>query len=466
MIGFHRRIISIKIKIVALFLGFFVRYKFKKLAGLLLNYNIAQIQKPHSEGNEYKILFFPKEGFTEDIAASFCGVKQFGLYSLDRRLIKEVFTEFIPKEVVSNNRYLSNNINIENKKKELRAFWVDVLKKIKLNRHIDAVMTGNFSFAVEQEMTAALEETGIPVIALHKECLNTPRLEEFYKDVYVSRKNPFLGSIICVYNESERRIQKAARVTDPQNIVITGMPRLDFIHKQRRSSISSLMANSNISRPIVLFFSFNPKTGFPVISFRDQKKGDIVCEKLERELDELSVPMLTDACHHAMVNLAIKNPDIEVIIKTKANAETFINIENIYGKQFAPPDNFKFVHGGDPFDLILKSTVVCGFNSTTLLEAIALNKPVITPRFYETLDKKIRPYIIDLRSAVQYADSPQDLIKKILTECEASAVDKYEYRLDRDQIHVLDEYTGNSDGKAGERVRNVVIDLITKRKQN
>ena len=85
----------------------------------------------------------------------------------------------------------------------------------------------------------------------------------------------------------------------PDRIVITGMPRLDRIHRIRTRGLQDGDRSSK-DRPLVLFFSFNAKTGLPVIG-RKAETGD---EILEKEMEELTLQELVRSSHQAMVDLA------------------------------------------------------------------------------------------------------------------------------------------------------------------
>jgi hypothetical protein len=449
----------IKNKASAFALSIFSRYRLVHATGFLLLLNISTYKKAHiRDGREINILFLPKAGFNEDMVACFGETPEYSLYSLDRSLIKSICYSFLPDEI-DNFNYRSEELIVISLKRELRSFWVQVFQVILKRRRIDALMSGNFSYAAEQELIGAFNEMGIPAIALHKECLNTPRLEDFYIDIYKHGKNPFQGAKILVYNESERNIQLAGGISTPENIIITGMPRLDNIHmlRQRQGAVKK---SSHNGKPLVLFFTFNAKTGLPFLEGMGEYKKKVWFERLGYDVGTLSLSKFVRSVHHAMVDLSTNHPEIEIIIKTKGNARTFRNFENIFGKDPIFPKNLRLVHGGDPFDLIAHSTVVCGFNSTALLESIALNKPVVVPKFEEDLEEKIIPYIIDLRDAVQYASSPEDLIEKLLKECEETDGIENSPELSAVQIAVLEEFTGNADGKAGLRVRKVVADAV------
>ncbi|MBN2059256.1 MAG: hypothetical protein JW882_02460 [Deltaproteobacteria bacterium] len=457
---------SLKRRISTFLLAAAARYNLPRLAAFIIVRNVYELQNSRCQNErEINILFFPKTGFNEDIMASFGGIKGYGLYAIERIFSKTVFIKFIPGGVDTNN-YLSKDPFIEGKKEELRFFWVQILNILKNSLRIDVVMTGNFSYAEEQEFFTASEKVNIPVVAVHKECLKTPILEDFFKKVYMDRKNPFPGSKICVYNEVEKRIQSESGIFEAQNIIVTGMPRMDYIHKQRQKKVEDIDVLVK-KKPSVVFFSFNEKTGFPILGRKTkvEKKRKLIHERLDDHLEKLNVRRLMQSCHLKMVDVANENPEIDVVIKTKGDSRTFSNLEGIFGRGFMPPQNLTFVHGGDPFDLIMNSSVVCSFNSTALLEAIAMNRPVVFPRFYEAMEDAVRPYIIDLRDAVEYADSPEDLVKKLLKYCtESSHIVKMSY-LNQIQVDVLNRFTGNTDGKSGSRVRDV-IDMVVNERRN
>jgi len=438
-------------------INYLAKLRWAKLTGFLVALLIEQIQK-RQEKNSVKCihaLILPKAGFTEDIKATFIGDKRFCVYALDRMIIKAIFKAFLPEEIDDNN-YRSTDSNIEQKKTELRSFWIKTLKILFKILKVDVVLSGNFSYAAEQEFAGALSELGIPFVALHKECLKTPALEPFYQEIYKTRKNPFQGTKICVYNEIEKRIQEAAGITSPENIIITGMPRLDLIHHLRQQLFIS--ENFSQKRPTILFLSFNIKAGLPIIGRKLPQHFEVLEEKLER----LNFNRLARFCHLAMLKIARENPEIKVIIKTKGDFMSHKTLDTFFGKNFDCPQNLKVVNGGDLLEVLKESTVVCGFNSTALLEAIALNKPVIIPKFYEALNPEVSPYIIDLEDAVQYADSPEKLIEML----KKAALKRYNNEdlsvLSPSKQRLLKKWLGNSDAQAGHRVKKVIEEVVYK----
>ena len=119
------------------------------------------------------------------------------------------------------------------------------------------------------------------------------------------------------------------------------------------------------------------------------------------------------------------------------------------------PANLEIVEGGDPFELIIRSDVVSGFNTTALLEALAAGKPVVVPRFGEAFNEQMQPYIVHLEDAVEYADSPDELVKRLRKH--ALNPTPVERKLSTTTARVLEKWVGNPDGLAGRRVCDAVL---------
>jgi len=66
----------------------------------------------------------------------------------------------------------------------------------------------------------------------------------------------------------------------------------------------------------------------------------------------------------------------------------------------------------------------------------------------------MKPYVIHMGDAVEYATSPDDLVDKLRTA--ALARRTLNADLHDASIRALDKWVGNSDGRAGERVRNII----------
>lgn len=424
-----------------------------QLAGKLIRSQLVTLKRPEvTEAQAITALILPKPGFSEDIQASLVRDGRFCIVSLDRAYTKFVYRAFMPKTVDDNN-YRSAPPETADKKLQLREFWQAAWPHVSRGQ-IDILLTGNFSYHAEQELTAALEVHGTPVVALHKECLKSPALEAFYQHVYCERKVPFRGRYISTYNEIERDIQIRAGIISPDKVTVCGMARLDKIHRWRKKFGGATRQTEG--RPTVLFMSFNTRTGAPLISRKLPGRREI----LDDVQEAVGWHKLVAECHTAMVDLALQAPDIDVVIKAKDHARALAVIEESFGHDFRSPPNLKIICGGDPFSLITRADVFCGFNSTSLFEALAANVPIVSPCFVEAAADETRGYVIDLGDAAEQAHSRQELIDLLAARARAQHAAGHATTLADAQLWALDHWLGNPDGNAGERIASLVSEIV------
>jgi hypothetical protein len=126
-----------------------------------------------------------------------------------------------------------------------------------------------------------------------------------------------------------------------------------------------------------------------------------------------------------------------------------------YEKATDLPPNLRIAHGGDALPYIAEASIVCGFNSTTIFETLAAGKPVLLPWFSEALSPEALPYILDLRGIVPVAESAQ-VLKHRLIDLALNPL-PVQGELDSAVSEALKYWTGNSDGNAGRRVREMIM---------
>jgi len=432
------------------------RRRWPGLTAVLIAALMIRVQKAKAGGAEARsIVVLPKAGLIEDIAASFGDDDLFNVTTLDRTITKALSTAFLA-HINDDNSYLGNAERDAPAKAALRSFWVATLKQLMKYRRIDAFMTGNFSYHAEQELAAAASELGVAFVVLHKECRKTPRLADFYLDVYRDRKGPFKGSHVLIYNEIEKNIQIGAGVVPGEMIDITGMPRMDIIHRRRRREAASWTPPAPTSRPTILFFSVFERYGLPFV--RRVIDGKSFDEEMPAEVLALNWSSLMSTLHHSMVEIATANPDIDVIIKTKGDPVADDTLRRMFGAVLQLPDNVRLVSGGDPLDLIFASDVACGFNTTAVLESIAADVPTVVPLFAEAVDERMAGFVMDFGDAAVSATSPEHLIES-LVELARRRRGKPALELGPTQQEILVHWVGNADGLAGQRVRDAVFEI-------
>jgi hypothetical protein len=346
---------------------------------------------------------------------------------------------------------MSEDPEIVASKKAYRDFLAKLWKHLSRIGRIDAVLAPNFHYSAQREFAAALEEAGTPFIVLHKENLKSPGRVEFWRDMYRHR-GKFSGRKILVYNETERALQLATSVTAPDKVIVTGMPRLDRIHRWRRANAKS---GNGQAQWQVLFFAFDCREKLPVVRRLDAKRA----AELVGRWGELSWTELCEGTHRAVVDLARRRPDIRVVVKTKGVERQRKDVDRMLRASSNPlPSNLTVINGGDAFQMLTESKVVIGFNTTAQLEAIAAGKPVIVPWFSEALAPKTRDFVIDLGKAVEYAHSPEELVEMACRLVDTS--NGLPREIDINASQALIRWTGNDDGAAGRRVLEAIRNEI------
>jgi glycosyltransferase involved in cell wall biosynthesis len=417
----------------------------------------VRILKPaNSESGQaaYDILLLSKAMVTEDVLASFQDDPRARVSMVSRNSVKALSRAFLPAHMDENN-YVNVSDSDAARARAYRRFLVKLWRKLDRRRHFDAVLTGNFAYFAERELAGALEELGIPFIVIMKESIKNEGYERFWTKVYRERRGPFAGRRILVYGESERSVEVNSGIIAPDRITITGMPRLDFVHRMRRQAAAVGAAHAG---PLsVLFFMFGPKAFIPVL-IRKRSRWPYTrrTEQVDERVDRLGWTRLVEQTQRAIHTMATRYPDLRITIKTKGaeSDKDIATLEQLMGVDRLP-DNIRVVVGGSPQALIFQHDVVCGFNSTSLLEALAAGKPVVVPHYAEALEAEMQPYLVDLEDAVEYAESPEELAE-LLVRC-ARERRQPSADLPAATARVLDKWLFNSDGQAGLRVREAVL---------
>ncbi len=235
------------------------------------------------------------------------------------------------------------------------------------------------------------------------------------------------------------------------------MPRLDVIHNWRSANVGIRAG------PIVLFAHFAEDVGMPILP-KPQRAQRISprssADGFGRNSEQLKLTRLCRDAHRAMVELAVACPEITVLIKSKGRERDLRELPGLLGVSSLGelPGNLRVVHGGSPFELITQASVVCGFHSTLLLEALAAGRPVVVPWFAEALEPRIQRYVHDLGAAVSRASSKDDLIDQLRTL--ALARTPVPAHLPKPTLQLLHAWLGNEDGRAGERAAEAILRVI------
>jgi hypothetical protein len=431
-------------------LAFICRHRFLRsplLAALLFFASLRRVGRKRGS-KRYVALMLPRAGLKEDALAVLEGMPEFSVLTTHNGIMKAIAAGFLPK-TIDNNTYATLSPQEEQAKLRYRAFLQDMMRHVLRFVRMDVIVSGNFTYFAERELHSAAESLGVPFIVLHKENLKSPGRVSYFRYLY-RRRGSFSGRRIIVYNATERDLQTAAGIAPADHIDVCGMPRLDRCHDWRRS-----MAGKRFPQePMVLFFTFGAKTGLPALR-RKGLEGDYF-ESLP-DYDSLNWEQTVQLTMQAIARFAQDNPGVRVVVKSKLSSGHMEVFRTAAEGQI--PSNLQFVDGGDPVVLLQDAWAVVGMNSIALLEAFAMGKTVLCPHYAEAADPAMRPWIADFGSSVEYAQSPERLIAR-LSEIASGPVPVVPTKLGRPMIELLEHWAGNSDGKASERVRAVIRQVV------
>jgi len=392
-----------------------------------------------------KLWMLGKDGLNEDLLVSLNEDKWAIPINMYRGLPKIIAKKYLPTEVDDNSYDAFGDLYLKEKNDYMET-WRTIFRYLPDSKRPAAITTGNFGYYAERELASAASKESIPFIAMHKECLKSDGRLAFFKEIY-ERRGQFTGSKILVYNERERKLQIDSKVATEGQVIVCGMPRLDRLHKWRINE--GRRVNDSIT---LLAMGFTEKTGLPRVPRKGDKGGQARFEYLEPEHEHMGWHKYFYKYHETLIKIARDDPSIIVKLKLKSryrDAEPSIKLV----KKLNAPDNFKIVVGGDPFELIINSNVVCGFNTTAILEGLAAGLPVVTPEFDEVIDSKMRDFAPSFGEAT-YRPNDQESMYNVIVGLLKSKTQPVK-ELTNDVKDALDIWVGNSDGNAGNRVRQV-----------
>ena len=125
-----------------------------------------------------------------------------------------------------------------------------------------------------------------------------------------------------------------------------------------------------------------------------------------------------------IAKFALKNPDVDIFIKPKSRDLDKSNWKNIFDESLQEIavnqkeiNNLKISSKFNTYDLLKKSKYIIALNSSVILEAAILGKPVIIPYFDIIKNNKYKDSIY-FRESLKCFDTPKDSeqLRKFLTK--------------------------------------------------
>ena len=273
----------------------------------------------------------------------------------------------------------------------LRGFLASLYRRL----GVDAVLSAGVHYRRDYDWGAASAQIGVPFVILHRECFNASpgaRRENLERWRAMGR---FAGSLIIVHNDVVKQGLLESGFAREQEVAALGCLRMDrFVARVRAA------AAPETDRKRAVFYSFPHGSGILDLIWSDGKRTGF--------------EQLFNRSHAAFAEFARAHPDTDCVLALKWGGNWHDKARAAFqagGIDPAGIPNLRILDEPDVQALSFSADVICGFNSTTLLEAGIIGKPIVIPVFAEADDPHWGDFVKlrDAFDAFDIATSPEQL---------------------------------------------------------
>ena len=421
-------------------------------------YKTSGLSRQKSYKNQYNVLALNPDRFRGDLEI-LNNTKNFKIITLPFNLQAWMINSFYiyPKSILEfynpseNSDIYTSRIKCRNYLKLFLKYYYKILK-------IDCVLGAAVHYKHDYDWGAVSHELGVPYIVLHRENLLQLTVGG-YKYVYQLSKliGEFQGTAIVVHNKRAADCFVDSKFADAHQVYSLGCLRMDSYLKRVKNSV----ATRKDSRRKCTFFSFSPGN---LLLFPEMANGGFKQWPAEKSLGMYD---FFDNSIIAIGQLAIENPEIDFVIKPKWGGDWVDKVKQSLstgGVLTEELDNLFILSDADAHDLIIESTVVCGFASTILLEAAVAKKPVVMPLFDEAKKLEFRDYILlkDYKEEFNISYSVEDFKQTILRKLKLPNIKESGFNKSKS---LFNKYVSHINESATEKYENLIISRINESKK-
>lgn len=413
-----------------------VDWNMPRLSALLLALTSRKVNKK----GEKKVLYLGSRISLDDIYAM---AKYSGRYQyiyIERFYLGYILKKFVGYSDINENNYYVDERYLPGRKDTYE--YVDAMfRHLKVYLGFDALMSSNIGYIDQQELFQIARDRGVPVIVLLKEGMVHPKNEDEYFSVY-ENKRAICDLFLC-YNESIKKciLRLGVPGLNDEKMKVTGIPRCDYYVQE----------DGGNQRDQLVFFTFDTDVKFREV-IHDEKRF-MQAREIGRHF-----------CHNVL-ELALRRPDIRVVVKTKPNKRYRKEMEEVAGDYYGGsqlPENLVVTEGGSAKDLVLESRWVLGINnSTTLLEALLVSRPIGCPDFSSVVDPAEWDFFSDMdehERPVAYISNVDELLEFVNWEGDTSGPAPASGQAGSQSI--LKHYLYSTDGRASARAERELAALF------
>ncbi len=297
----------------------------------------------------------------------------------------------------------------------------------------------NFNYRAERELHNVCHELKIPFLLMYKENVRT-ELQRKYQVHMLKKTNEKINVYkIAVYSDIAKKFLVDVGIIDKKKIKVVGCPRLGLSFKYKKV----------IPKNQIIYYAIEKYRGLPqnyIKSFGEKYFKDLKCHKLYKEnynWHKLHLKTLK-----ILRYFAIKNPNIQILIKAKTGHYNSSDYKNL-------PTNITILKMGVGHSFLKESKVVIAWNTTSILEAIAANRFILLPYFHKKNPKlKKEDELVFKLDKKNYAFTEDDFYKKLNFFIKK----RYKKNNLNNKQSSLKYYLGNLDNGAGKRLDKFLKD--------
>ena len=369
-----------------------------------------------------------------------------------RRLAHQFYPVMRQKYLLRNNPGL-NDYKYKNEQKEIRAFLYEFLERLYKRISINCVISPHSRFVVDLDWGAVSTKMGIPHIMLPRDSqfASTHALLNRMMNIYKNALPKYEGEHIIIQSELDKQVYTGSGYAKPEQVSSLGCPRMDNFVKR-------IMKNENKSA--------NRRKKVVFLPYRIDISGTGLYKAMKIMQD-----MMTDVYLHIrevhlfFVHFALQYPEIDVVIKPKPKQprvlqetgllellkDSSIEIEEI--------PNLTIKRGLDLHDLFFEADVVCGLQTSAILEA-AIIRPVIIPYFKDLQNPKYDELLFyrDYYNLFNIAKDKEELESLILKRLDSSTIEK---EVMDSRIALFEKYISSFEGNATEKYIECIKQVIS-----
>ena len=409
------------------------------------NGNLARPSK-RADNNKLTILILSARAFRKDIDC-IVNTNEFRLLRMSEPWQARLSSQFLYCSGNNQKYWAQSNFKYKKEWSFLQDFLYVFLKKLYEQIVVDCVISPHPRYVFDMEWGVVSTQLGVPHILISRDSqiASSPFLLNKMKHSFRSDIPKFEGKHIIVQSELDIPVYVESGYCRKREISSLGCPRMDsFVRKSEENKCESV----NIRKKVVFMpFSWN-------WFFEKSDLFSYICE-----------------VHLFFVHFALRYPEIDVVIKAKPKQpssqrktvllkpleDSSVEIEKI--------PNLTIREDLYLNDLFFEADVVCGLNTSALLEAAVIGLPIIIPYFKALQCPKYeeRVFYRDAYDLFDIAESLEDLESLILKRLQNPVIEK---DIMEGRKALFEKFISSVKGDATEKYVTLIKEIVNKQNRN